>query len=687
MRRRTLGLIARKELLDTLRDRRTLFVALVLPLLLYPALLLGLTQVVGATQRNLDAERQRVLVDGVEPDHPIVEALRERRLDPVASERGRAERLRALAEAAEEDESARGELRRALEAEGLAGAVLFEERFAERLVRNERGTARLLFDPTREASKTAHEKAREVLAEQARAARERYVAAHPEEEERLRFMEAPVSVRALEVASREQKGAYSFAPILGMLIVLMALTGAFYPAVDLVAGEKERGTMETLLVSPLTRAEIVLGKFAAVWLVAVVTALLNLLVMGVTFGKLASNLGPGVLVFSLPFDALVGVTAILVPTAALFGAVALALASFAGSYKEGQHYLSPLFLVASPLAMVGLLPGIDIGYPLAVVPVANVVLLVKAMLLGGGGDRLGPALVATLATALYAAVALRVAVRLFEREDVLFRAGAGKGLDARALEARRAGLPSEAQAAFLFFAVVALMFYFASSVPDSLGGIVRAFLATQLLAVLAPTLVFARLARLDFRATFALRPLAPSRAAVSILAGFATLLVVAVAQVHLFPAREPQGFEEMVGRLQRAPWWLGLALLAILPPLCEEALCRGFLLSAFRTRRGELRAVLLSAALFGALHLDLYRFPATAAAGVVAGLLLVRTGSLLAPILFHAAYNGTIAASLRSQTLAAALAGLADPGVALPAAALAGACLLAALRLLRPVRV
>ncbi|MGH7162763.1 MAG: hypothetical protein ACREID_04705, partial [Planctomycetota bacterium] len=107
MRGRNISLIARKELLETLRDRRTLFVALVLPLLLYPALLLGLTQVLGATQRDLDEERQRVLLYPAEP--ALVAALRRHRLEPEdRSEEG--ERLRTrLGELAAAGDEARAE--------------------------------------------------------------------------------------------------------------------------------------------------------------------------------------------------------------------------------------------------------------------------------------------------------------------------------------------------------------------------------------------------------------------------------------------------------------------------------------------------------------------------------------------------------------------------------------------------
>jgi len=674
MRRRTVGLIARKELLDTLRDRRTLFIALVLPLLLYPALLLGLTQVVGATQRNLDAERQRVLVDGIDAAHPLFERLRARQLEPEAGGGAAlAARLRDLAAGAEEDEAARAALRETLQGGGLAGAVLFEPGFAAALAADRRGAVRLLFDPTDEPSKFARAKAKAVLEEFARERREAFVAGHAADEARLRFVERPVEVRELEVASRSQKGAYSFAPMLGMLIVLMALTGAFYPAVDLVAGEKERGTMETLLVTPLSRGEIVVGKFLAIWLVAVVTALLNLAVMGVTFSKLAGMAGAGTIAFTPPAGAFLGVTAILVPTAALFSAVALALSSFATSYKEGQHYLSPLFLVASPLAMVGLLPGVEIGYGLALVPVANVVLLVKAMLLGGGGGTAGPAVVATAVMALFAAAALFAAVALFRREGVLFRVGGGRGYDAAAFLAKRAGIPGEGRAVLLYFTVLALMFYLAARPPASLAGVVRVFVLSQLAAVLAPTALFALRSRVDLRRTFSLRPLAPAHALLVPFAAAFALVVVLVAQKTLLPERDAQGIEALVAALAEGPLWLGLLLLAVLPPICEEALCRGFLLASFRARYGDGRAVLVTAVLFGALHLDLHRFPATAAAGLVLGLLCVRTGSILASLLFHAVYNGILALTLYAPPVERALDAALQPGVAGASALLAAA--------------
>ena len=120
---------------------------------------------------------------------------------------------------------------------------------------------------------------------------------------------------------------------------------ALYPAVDLCAGEKERGTMETLLISPAGREEIVWGKFLTIWVFSAVTALLNLLSMALTTWQ-AGTIVPGAS-FS-PWALFWGV-ALLLPLSAFFSAVCLAVGAYARSSKEGQYYLMPLFLVTMPL--------------------------------------------------------------------------------------------------------------------------------------------------------------------------------------------------------------------------------------------------------------------------------------------------------------------------------------------------
>src|SRR5262249_12453649 len=177
---------------------------------------------------------------------------------------------------------------------------------------------------------------------------------------------APVQVKSVDVATVAESGGSVWARLFPFLLVMMSLTGAFYPAVDLCAGEKERGTMETLLISPATRAEIVIGKFLTVMLASVLTALLNLVSMGLTGIQMAQLAGAGGGAGHIPRETgrrLAATAAIapptlqsalwmillLIPLAAFFSAICVALAVLARSMKEGQYYMTPLYLVCLPL--------------------------------------------------------------------------------------------------------------------------------------------------------------------------------------------------------------------------------------------------------------------------------------------------------------------------------------------------
>lgn len=138
----------------------------------------------------------------------------------------------------------------------------------------------------------------------------------------------PIRVKAEDVATAREVGGLVWGRLFPFLLVMMSLTGAFYPAIDLCAGEKERGTMETLLISPATRSEIVAGKFLTVLLASVMTALLNLISMGLTGLRMAGWIGvigaaPGkrALASALApptFQAAFWIVLLLVPLAAFF---------------------------------------------------------------------------------------------------------------------------------------------------------------------------------------------------------------------------------------------------------------------------------------------------------------------------------------------------------------------------------
>ena len=237
----------------------------------------------------------------------------------------------------------------------------------------------------------------------------------------------PFEVNQTNVAPPEKVGGNAIGGVIPYVIILLCFTGAMNPAMDLTAGEKERGTMETLLCSPAARAEIVFGKFLMVLtgsLAAVAFSLVSLVFSVMALGGPAAS-GAGhaasapALDVSVDPNGIVGVMAMVVPVSVLFSAALFTIALFAKSFKEAQSYLAPIiFVIIAPLVF-GMLPGIELNYRLAFVPILNLSLICKEML--SGVWHWGYIGVIFGSTAVYAAVALSLAVRMFRREDVIFR--------------------------------------------------------------------------------------------------------------------------------------------------------------------------------------------------------------------------------------------------------------------------
>ena len=209
--------------------------------------------------------------------------------------------------------------------------------------------------------------------------------------------------------------------VLPFVVFVWALTGAFYPAVDLCAGEKERGTLETLLSSPAERSEIVLGKLLTIMGFSAATSLLNLLSMAIT-GTAVIVLQPTMFpIGPPPILALGWLLLALLPISALFSALALAIAAFARSTKEGQYYLMPLLLISLPLMILPMLPAIRLNLGSSLIPVTGMMLLLRAVVEGQYAEAALFAPPVLLVTGGCCLLAIRWAVDQFNNESVLFR--------------------------------------------------------------------------------------------------------------------------------------------------------------------------------------------------------------------------------------------------------------------------
>lgn len=475
--------------------------------------------------------------------------------------------------------------------------------------------------------------------------------------ERLRINQRgdPVRLRAVMLDADPGKRS-SLVPILvPLILVLMTMTGAVYPAIDLTAGERERGTLEILVAAPIPRLSMLLAKYLAVLAVAVLTAVINLGMMTLTL--LGTGLGPMVFGEGLTFAALVQVLALLLLFAAFFSAVLLTLTSFARSFKEAQSALIPLMLFCLTPGILALMPGLSLRGPLAVVPLINIVLLARDVL-EGKPDVMVTALVVVV-TLLYALAAVMIAARVFGTEAVLSSETSGWG-DLL----RRPDEPSpraEPATAMLCLAVLFPLYFLVNSGVGQWQALTleqRLLVASVVNVVLfaGVPLVAAWRGHISLSSGFGLRAPSVLGVAVALLLGVSlwpfvheVVLFFQQAGLATLPERLRERSRELLGQWRELSPTLIVLAMAVVPAVVEELFFRGFLLTALLGEDDrKVRAVVGSAALFAVFHLlvsdalAVERLLPSFLLGLVLGLLAYRSGSVLPGMLLHLLHNASI---------------------------------------------
>ena len=432
----------------------------------------------------------------------------------------------------------------------------------------------------------------------------------------------------------------------------MTVTGAVYPAIDLTAGERERGTLEALISAPVPRHELLFAKFLAVLSVALLTALANLISMVVTayssglenllFGSGGITLRMLGLIFGLLFV-----------FAGFFSSVILILTSFARSFKEAQAYLIPVMLVSLAPGVLCLLPGIEMTGWMSVTPLVNIVILARDVF--DGRAQSAWILATLLSTVLYSAVALSVAAKIFGTDAVLY-GSEGSWADLVRRPATPRSSASLSQAMFCL-AVLFPAFLTLSGVPGRMmgqwieGRLIANAILTILLFAMGP-LALARWTGVEWGEGFQLRG-APWLAffAAALLGLSLWPFAYELELQAISPARieiMKDLFKQIKTMLDAIPLPAKLLALAVIPAVCEELFFRGYLLTALRTGMSTPLAIILSGILFGLFHvivmdsLFFERFVPTSFLGVILGWVCYRTGSVLPGMLLHTLHNGLL---------------------------------------------
>jgi sodium transport system permease protein len=242
-----------------------------------------------------------------------------------------------------------------------------------------------------------------------------------------------VSFQAQDLATEQERGGFGLGFLLPLFIVMWSIVGGQYIATDVSAGEKERKTLEALLLTPVSRLEIVLGKFLAVAtaaLTSVVVALSSLYFAIVKFGFGPLNSGRAAAAagasqmsgfsFSLEPTAVLLMFLVSVLLVVLFSAVILSIAIFAKSFKEAQSYIGPSYLVIIlPVTLINTIPGFKPADWFFVFPAVNAVQLFKEILIGTYAT--SHIAITIISLLIFSAAAILVATRIYSKEGVLFR--------------------------------------------------------------------------------------------------------------------------------------------------------------------------------------------------------------------------------------------------------------------------
>ena len=462
----------------------------------------------------------------------------------------------------------------------------------------------------------------------------------------------PFQIDQIDIAPVESKSAAFWARIIPFMLLMWTLTGAFYPAIDLCAGEKERGTLETLLVGAASRLEIVGGKLLTVMVFSMLISIFNIVSIWLTSSFVASKLPLGDEFGGIPLMAMVWATAIVIPLAALFSALSLTAATFARSTKEGQYYLMPLIFLCMPLMMVSMMPNIELDLGNAMVPVCGAALLLRELVQGNMDTAFRYAVPVIGVTLFCCYLSIRWATAQFNDESVLFRESEKWNfrLWIKHIYRYRKSLPTAAAAVGFGVLLLSIRFavMFSAGLPEQWSSFASKQSITMILSIGLPPILFALWLSRDWRQTLKLNLPGKNSLALLVLAALIPLLLqplmvyVQTFIQWLYPvnAASGAGLEQITVMFEQASWWSALFVMAVLPAVCEELAFRGFMLSGLQTESKPWSSIFITAAFFGLAHGMLQQSLNAFLVGILIGYLVVRTNSLWVGVVYHFVHNG-----------------------------------------------
>ena len=626
--------IFKKELKFTLRDPDLILTIFLLPMIIYPIMAIGgaifLSQ---AHSRVLKAEVKVVLPDSFEQFAKIL-ATESLALSFVADPRSSLDALK----------------------EGKIDAVVEVATPAADFAQADSSQSAGLmvkYDSTRWRS----DKASDIIYDQLAEVREHLRDGRLKSKNLDSDFYYPFRIDHENVARPAKMGGFMVGNILPMVIIMFSLLCGFYSAIDLTTGEKERGTLETLLLSPIPFNEIILGKFLTVVAIILLSVAVNLFFLGGTFKVGLYQMGKMVaksLVVETSFKAIFLMFLIMMPFAATIAGIMMAISFMSKSVKEAQSYLAPCISLLLVPAVSGAIPGVDLTPFTASIPIVNISLTLKAFFVGEWTVALY--LHAFIACVVHSLVILALASTLFRSEEIFDRGSSEFSHLFHRVSPDKTE-PTARAAVMIFGMVAALAFFLGETLQNNpRWNLITGLAMLQLVVVLGPPLAYLLFYRYRLAPTLNLefKAIRPGNFFVIPIMSICVLIWVmqyGLVQNHFFPA--PNELNELfLGFFDVAPVWYIFLVGSLMAGFCEEVLFRGVILKGLKSRLGKRWALFLTAAMFGVFHITPYKMVSTALIGLWLGFVALRTASLWSSIFAHAFNNAVALAAVYAFHLA-----------------------------------
>lgn len=625
--------LVKKEFLDVFRDRKTVIMMLVIPVILYPLIFIGVMQLVSMISSSMDKQTYRIAIEA-EDNGAFLQKMEEAKehADEETTDEETTDGKETEYELILVDADSITDYEEALNAEEI-----------DAYISGKLQDGKLQYDVYYLSSENNSSYARNIVMD--------IFDEYKEELTKEKITEAGLDVHEIlesivyeeeDIASNEQSLGSIMGSILPFMLIVSLLMGTMYPAIDTTAGERERGTLETILTLPVTNRQLIVSKFFTVAMIGIISALLNIVSMGgiAFYMYQIMDLQSDAQVF----DMMQFVPALLVCILTVFAfslfisAVTMCVTAFAKSYKEANNYVTPLMLVVMFVGYIGFIPNVELNRTMAMIPVANICLLIKNMLVFKV-DYTAIAVV-LISNVAYAVFAILFLSKIYDSEAVLFGEGkAGIQLFEKRSNLKKGGLPELSDVWFVLVLTMMLVLYAGSMLQIKFG--LKGVFGTQMILLLVPLLII-WYTRKDIRQTYAFQQTKASGfvgGLFIILGMFCINLVLSTGMIKLFP-QSAGNIMTAFAELMDGSFLEAFFVIAVTPAICEEMLFRGIVFQTMKKKYRITSAILAVGVLFGAYHMSLVKFLPTGLLGIVLCYTVYVTGSIYPAMLMHFVNNG-----------------------------------------------